>query len=99
MRLDKFIKMTRLIKRRTLAKELCDLGGVLVNHKQAKASYLVKINDEIELHFGNKLVKARVLEIPLKPAGNLTIASQYVDVYFQERRVSHSLPVDDEELV
>ncbi len=96
MRLDKFIKMTRLIKRRSLAKELCDLGGVFLNGKPAKAAHSVKPNDELELHFGNKLVKAKVLEIPLKPAGNLTVASQYVDVYFQERLVSQTLPVDDE---
>ncbi len=85
MRLDKFLKMTRLVKRRTLANELCDRGGVMLNGKVAKAATAVKIGDDVELRFGNKIVKARVLELPLRPAGNLTTASQYVDVYHQER--------------
>jgi ribosomal 50S subunit-recycling heat shock protein len=97
MRLDKFIKMSRLIKRRTLASELCKLGGVLLNGRVAKASSTVKPNDELELHFGNRTVKARVLELPLRPAGNLTEAAQYVDIHFQERQTeARALPDDDE---
>ena len=96
MRLDKFLKMTRLIKRRTLANELCDIGGVYLNQKVAKASTAVKIGDDLELRFGNKIVKASVLEIPLRPAGNLTVAAQYVDVYHQERLEQPlPYPVDD----
>jgi ribosomal 50S subunit-recycling heat shock protein len=96
MRLDKFLKMTRLIKRRTLANVLCDMGGVTINAKVAKAATAVKIGDDVELRFGNKIVRARVLELPLRPAGNLATASQYVDVYHQERlETPLPYPVDD----
>jgi ribosomal 50S subunit-recycling heat shock protein len=96
MRLDKFLKMTRLIKRRTLANDLCDMGGVMLNGKVAKAATAVKIGDDVELRFGNKIVKARVLELPLRPAGNLATASQYVDVYHQQRlETPLPYPVDD----
>ena len=63
MRLDKFLKVSRLIKRRTVANEACDAGRVMVNDKVAKASQDVKPGDVIEIHFGEKTVKARVREI------------------------------------
>ncbi len=63
MRLDKFLKVSRLIKRRTVANEACDAGRVIVNGKQAKASVNVKVGDEIEILFGQKSVKVRVLNI------------------------------------
>lgn len=63
MRLDKFLKVSRLIKRRTVANEACDAGRVLVNGKVAKASLNVKIGDIIEIQFGGKTVKAEVLAI------------------------------------
>ena len=63
MRLDKFLKVSRLIKRRTVANEACDAGRVLVNGKVAKASLNVKIGDIIEIQFGQKTVKVRVLDI------------------------------------
>ncbi len=63
MRLDKYLKVSRLIKRRTVANEACDAGRVMVNGKVVKASYDVKVNDVIEIAFGNKTVKARVLDI------------------------------------
>ena len=63
MRLDKYLKVTRLIKRRTVANEACDAGRVLVNGKEAKASVKVKIGDVIEIHFGTKSVKVEVLAI------------------------------------
>ncbi len=63
MRLDKFLKVSRLIKRRTIANEACDAGRVLVNHKVAKASVNVKVGDIIEIQFGNKSVKVEVLDI------------------------------------
>lgn len=63
MRLDKFLKVSRLIKRRTVANEACDAGRVLVNGKQAKASVKVKPGDVIEIQFGTKTVKAEVLDI------------------------------------
>lgn len=61
MRLDKYLKVSRLIKRRTLANEVADAGRVLVNGKPAKASYAVKVGDEIEITFGNRPVRVCVL--------------------------------------
>lgn len=61
MRLDKFLKVSRLIKRRTVANEACDAGRVSVNGKVAKASQDVKIGDIIEIGFGTKNVKVEVL--------------------------------------
>jgi ribosomal 50S subunit-recycling heat shock protein len=63
MRLDKYLKTARLIKRRTVANEACDAGRVLVNGLVAKASVKVKVGDVIEIQFGNKSVKAEVLDI------------------------------------
>ncbi len=63
MRLDKFLKVSRLIKRRTVANEACDAGRVLVNDRPAKASTKVKVGDTIEIQFGTKSVKVRVLTI------------------------------------
>lgn len=63
MRLDKFLKVSRLIKRRTVANEACDAGRVAVNGKVAKASVNVKPGDIIEIMFGTKTVKAEVLAI------------------------------------
>ena len=63
MRLDKYLKVSRLIKRRTVANEACDAGRVSVNGKVVKASYDVKVGDVIEIGFGNKTVKAEVLLI------------------------------------
>jgi ribosomal 50S subunit-recycling heat shock protein len=63
MRLDKYLKVSRLIKRRTVANEACDAGRVSVNGKVARASYDVKVDDEIEITFGNKTVKAKVLKV------------------------------------
>lgn len=63
MRLDKFLKVSRLIKRRTVANEACDAGRVTVNGKPAKASTHVKPGDVIEIMFGQKTVKAEVLAI------------------------------------
>lgn len=63
MRLDKFLKVSRLIKRRTVANEACDAGRVMVNGKPAKASVNVEVGDEIEILFGQKSVKVRVLDI------------------------------------
>ena len=63
MRLDKFLKVSRLIKRRTVANEACDAGRVLVKGKPAKASVKVKVGDVIEIQFGTKTVKVEVLDI------------------------------------
>lgn len=63
MRLDKFLKVSRLIKRRTVANEACDAGRVLVNDKVAKASVNVTAGDIIEIQFGTRSVKAEVLNV------------------------------------
>lgn len=63
MRLDKYLKVSRLIKRRTVANEACDNGRVTVNGKDAKASYDVKIGDVIEIRFGASLTRAKVISV------------------------------------
>ena len=63
MRLDKFLKVSRLIKRRTVANEACDAGRVSVNGKPAKSSVNFKVGDIIEIAFGTKTVKVRVLDL------------------------------------
>lgn len=63
MRLDKFLKVSRLIKRRTLAKEVADQGRITINEKVAKASSAVKVGDELAIRFGQKIVTARVEEL------------------------------------
>lgn len=63
MRLDKFLKVSRLIKRRTVANEACDAGRVLVNEKPAKASVQVKAGDVLEIQFGTKSVKVEILNV------------------------------------
>ncbi|MCI8730257.1 MAG: RNA-binding S4 domain-containing protein [Lachnospiraceae bacterium] len=63
MRLDKFLKVSRLIKRRTVANEACDAGRVLVNDKTAKASANIKPGDIIEIQFGSRQTKVEVLEV------------------------------------
>ena len=63
MRLDKYLKVSRLIKRRTVANEACDAGRVLINGKTAKASANVKEGDVIEIQFGTRAVKVEVLDV------------------------------------
>ena len=63
MRLDKYLKVSRLIKRRTVANEACDAGRVLVNDKPAKAFVQIKTGDVIEIQFGSKNVRVEVLEV------------------------------------
>ena len=63
MRLDKYLKVTRLIKRRTIANEACDAGRILVNGKPAKSSSSVKADDELTIQFGNKTETVRIDQI------------------------------------
>ena len=63
MRLDKFLKVSRLIKRRTVANEACDAGRVLINDRPAKASAQVKAGDVLEIQFGTRNVKVEVLNV------------------------------------
>lgn len=63
MRLDKFLKVSRLIKRRTLAKEVADQGRISINGQPAKASTVVKVNDILTVRFGQKLVTVKINEL------------------------------------
>lgn len=63
MRLDKYLKVSRIIKRRTVANEACDAGRVLVNGKVARASYDVKLDDVIQVEFGSRILKFKVTSI------------------------------------
>jgi len=63
MRLDKYLKVSRIIKRRTVANDACDGGRVSVNGKQVKPSYAVKVGDIIEISFGERKIKARITQI------------------------------------
>lgn len=63
MRLDKYLKVTRLIKRRTVANEACDAGRIVVNDKVARASYDVKEGDVIEINLGQKPLKVKVVKV------------------------------------
>lgn len=63
MRIDKFLKVSRIIKRRTVANEACDSSHIVVNGRVVKASYDVKPNDIVEITFGEKTLKIRVLEV------------------------------------
>jgi ribosomal 50S subunit-recycling heat shock protein len=63
MRLDKFLKVSRLIKRRTVANEACDAGRVFINDKPAKASSNVKVGDVLTIKFGDKDVKVEILDV------------------------------------
>ena len=63
MRLDKYLKVSRIIKRRTIANEACDAGRVNVNGRVARASHDIKVDDVIEISFGAKIVKVQVLNV------------------------------------
>ncbi len=71
MRLDKYLKVSRIIKRRTVANEVCDASRVTVNGRPAKASYNVSVGDIIELAMGERTVKARVLSTEEKTGKDL----------------------------
>ena len=79
MRLDKYLKVSRLIKRRTVANEVCDGGRIVVNGKQAKASYDVKVGDLLELRFGERSVKVEVLVVA-DNVGKADAAAMYKEV-------------------
>ena len=66
MRLDKYLKVSRLVKRRTIAAELCQGNHVSINGKPAKPSVEVKIDDELTIRFGNRLIRAKVVRVPEK---------------------------------
>lgn len=82
MRLDKFLKVSRVIKRRTVANEACDSGRVIINGKIAKASTEVKIGDVIEIKYGEKIIKFRVRNIAAVVAKDA--ASEMIDFLTNE---------------
>ena len=92
MRLDKYLKITRLIKRRTVANEACDGGRILVNGKVARASYAVKEGDLIEIQMGNKPLKVKVLSV--SEYATKESASQ---MYRVEERFSSETPAKTDE--
>lgn len=63
MRIDKYLKVSRIIKRRTVANEVCDAGKVMVNGKVVRASYDVKVDDVIEIDFGARVIKVKVVSV------------------------------------
>ena len=71
MRIDKFLKISRVIKRRTVANEAADNGRVFVNGKQVKPSYEVKVGDVVEIKFGDKTAKFEILIVPEKQVKNV----------------------------
>lgn len=79
MRLDKYLKVSRLIKRRTVASEACDAGRVLVNGKPAKASYTVKEGDVLEIAFGPRTVKVQVTSVQ-EPVRKEEAAAMYREI-------------------
>ena len=79
MRLDKYLKVSRLIKRRSVANDACDHARVMVNGKEAKASYQVKQGDVIEISFGNRNLKVEVREVS-ENAGKQDAASLYREI-------------------
>ena len=93
MRLDKYLKVSRLIKRRTVANEACDAGRVLVNDKVARASYDVKLGDKLEIQLGNRIVKVEVLAI--NEHANRETASSLYQVISEERLEKPVSPMED----
>lgn len=93
MRLDKYLKVSRLIKRRTVANEACDAGRVLVNDKVARASYDVKLGDKLEIQLGNRIVKAEVLAI--NEYANRETASSLYRIISEEKLAKPVSPMED----
>ena len=79
MRLDKFLKVSRIIKRRTIANEACDNGLVMVNGKTVKAGYNVKVGDILEVRLGPKSVRVEVTELK-ENAGKAEAAAMYREI-------------------
>ncbi|CAN5702482.1 hypothetical protein BH24ACI2_BH24ACI2_04370 [soil metagenome] len=84
MRLDLFLKASRLILRRTLAQKFCDAGLVKINDSAAKSSREVKTGDEIEIKKGNRLTKVKILEVPAKKQISRQAADKLYEVIAEE---------------
>lgn len=79
MRIDKFLKVSRIIKRRTVANEACDIGRISVNEKPVKASYQVKEGDILEVVFGSRTLKIEILNVT-EHAAKADAASMYREI-------------------
>lgn len=77
MRLDKWLKLSRVIKRRTVANEVCDQGRVTINGRVAKASTEVKPGDQLAIHFGNKTLALEIARVPERPVAAKDAADLY----------------------
>ena len=93
MRLDKFLKVSRLIKRRTVAKEVADQGRIKINDTVAKSSSTVKIGDTLEIRFGNRIMTVEILDIR-----DTTKKNEAVELYkiISEDRIEKDIPIIDE---
>ncbi|WP_028400965.1 RNA-binding S4 domain-containing protein [Ectobacillus panaciterrae] len=89
MRLDKFLKVSRLIKRRTLAKEVADQGRIMINGQPAKASSTVKVGDELTVRFGQKIVTVKVNE--LKETTKKEAANEMYSIVKEEKAEAEGL--------
>jgi ribosomal 50S subunit-recycling heat shock protein len=96
MRLDKFLKVSRLIKRRTLAKEVCDQGRIQINGRPAKASTNVAVGDTLVVTFGQKIVEARV-ELLQESAKKDLAAQMYTILSETKRNGEPDLDDDDDD--
>ncbi|WP_458415368.1 RNA-binding S4 domain-containing protein [Schinkia sp. CFF1] len=94
MRLDKFLKVSRLIKRRTLAKEVADQGRISINGTQAKASSTVKVGDELTIRFGQKLVTVKIEAI--KDTTKKEDAAAMYTVLKEEKIHNHDYDVEED---
>lgn len=84
MRLDKFLKISRLVKRRPVANSLCDAGGVLINDRVAKASTDVKVGDQLTITMGPRQLVVKILQVPLKAVA-VQLAPQLYEVLSETR--------------
>lgn len=93
MRLDKFLKVSRLIKRRAVAKEVADQGRIKINDTVAKSSSTVKIGDTLEIRFGNRIMTVVILDIR-----DTTKKNEAVELYkiISEERIEKEIPIIDE---
>ncbi len=88
MRLDLFLKTSRLIARRSLAQQFCDAGLIKINNLTAKSSRDVKVGDEVEIKKSNRLTKFKVLEVPDKKQISKTNAANLYKIVSEERLIS-----------
>ena len=85
MRLDKFLKVSRIIKRRTVANEAADGGRISVNGRVVKPSYEVKVGDIVEIKFGDKISKFKIVEIPTVQGKNMPQMVEEVEQQFNRK--------------